>query len=43
MPFISIFIEDVDPEKVRDILLNYIAETEHNEPLSQKLLERLGF
>ena len=43
MPYITIQIEDVDPEEVRDILLNYIAETEHHEPLSQKLLERFGF
>lgn len=43
MPFISIYIDEVDPEEVRDILLNYIAETEHREPLSQKILENLGF
>jgi hypothetical protein len=43
MPYISIYIEDVNPEEVRDILLNYISETEHNEPLFQKLLERFGF
>lgn len=43
MPFITVYIDEVDPEKVRDILLNYIAETEHQEPLSQKILESLGF
>lgn len=43
MPYITVHIEDVDPEQVRDILLNYIAETEHIEPLSQKILERFGF
>ena len=43
MPYITIYIEEVDPEKVRDILLNYIAETEHQEPLTQKLLEKFGF
>ncbi len=43
MPYITMQIEEVDPEKVRDILLNYIAETEHIEPLSQKILERFGF
>ena len=43
MPYITIHIEDVDPEQVRDVLLNYIAETEHHEPLSQKILERFGF
>ncbi len=43
MPYISVNIEEVDPEKVREILLNYIAETEHHEPVTQKILERLGF
>ena len=43
MPYITMQIEEVDPEDVRDILLNYIAETEHIEPISQKLLERFGF
>jgi len=43
MPYINIYIDEVDPEEVRDILLNYIAETEHHEPLSQKILESLGF
>jgi hypothetical protein len=43
MPYISIHIDEVDPEAVREILLNYIAETEHSEPLSQKIFERFGF
>jgi hypothetical protein len=43
MPFITVQIDDVDREKVRDVLLNYIAETEHHEPLSQQILERFGF
>lgn len=43
MPYIIIHIEGVDREKVREILLNYIAETEHHEPLTKKILERLGF
>lgn len=43
MPFIIIYIEGIDPEDVREILLNYISETEHHEPISQKLLEMLGF
>ena len=43
MPFIVILIEEVNPEDVRAILLKYIAEEEHHEPLTQKLLERLGF
>ena len=43
MPYITIEIEQVDPEDVRTVLLNYIAETEHSEPISQKILERFGF
>jgi hypothetical protein len=43
MPFLTVHIEGVDPEEVRDVLLNYIAETEHHEPISQKILERFGF
>ena len=43
MPYLNIHIEEVDPEKVRDVLLNYISETEHREPISQKILERFGF
>jgi hypothetical protein len=43
MPYISVHIEGVDREEVRDILLNYIAETEHHEPFTKKILERLGF
>ena len=43
MPLIIIFIDEVNPERVREILLKYIAETEHHEPLLKHLLERLGF
>lgn len=43
MPYITIQIAEMDREKVREILLTYIAETEHHEPLSQKILERFGF
>ncbi len=43
MPFLMIYIEEVDPEQVRDILLNYISETEHHEPISQKIFEMFGF
>ncbi|HEY4494762.1 MAG TPA: hypothetical protein VJC02_01515 [Candidatus Paceibacterota bacterium] len=43
MPYVTIYITDVDKEKVREILLKYIAETEHSEPLSQIILERFGF
>jgi hypothetical protein len=43
MPFLVFYIEEVDPEEVREILLKYIAETEHQEPLLKHVLERLGF
>lgn len=43
MPFIVIYIDEIDPEDVRTVLLTYIAETEHNEPILKHILERLGF
>ncbi len=43
MPLIVIYIDEVDPEDIRAILLRYIAETEHREPFLKQLLEWLGF
>jgi hypothetical protein len=43
MPYIIMYIDEVDPEDVRATLLKYIAETEHREHLLKRLLERLGF
>jgi hypothetical protein len=43
MPFIIILIEEVDPESVREVMLRYIAETEHHEPLLKHILEWFGF
>ncbi|MGC9605395.1 MAG: hypothetical protein ABSF56_01380 [Minisyncoccia bacterium] len=43
MPLIVAYISDVDPEEVREVLLKYIAETEHNEPFLKRFLEWLGF
>ena len=43
MPLIVIYIEEVDPEEIRAVMLKYIAETEHHEPLLKLLLERFGF
>ena len=43
MPLMVIHIDEVDPERVRNILLRYIAETEHQEPFLKKLLDSLGF
>ena len=43
MPYILLPIDGVEPEEVRDTLLIFLPEEEHMEPLSQKLMERLGF
>jgi hypothetical protein len=43
MPLIVIYIHDIDPEKVREVLLTYIAETEHHEPILIQIMEKLGF
>jgi len=43
MPYIIIPLGDTDPDIVREFLLNYLEEEEHHEPLSQKLMEYLGF
>ena len=43
MPLIVIYIEEIDPEEVREVLLKYIAETQHNEPILKHLLEGFGF
>ncbi len=43
MPYIIIYIEEVHPEDVRAVLLKYIAETQHHEPISVKILEKFGF
>jgi hypothetical protein len=44
MPLIVVYLaEEIDPESIREVLLNYIAETEHTEPLLKKVLERFGF
>lgn len=43
MPFIVIFIDEVDPEEVRKVMQTYIAETEHHEPLLKHVLESFGF
>ena len=43
MPLIVIYVDEVDPEEVREILLKYIAETEHHEPFLKHLMEGFGF
>jgi len=42
-PYIVIFIENVDPEKIRATLSEHLHEEEHSEPLLEKLLLYLGF
>lgn len=45
MPFIILPYEstEINPDEIRDYLLDYIDEEELEEPLSQILMERLGF
>lgn len=43
MPYIIVPIAEVDPEEVRDYLLQFLPEEEHEEPLSHKIMEYLGF
>jgi hypothetical protein len=43
MPLIVILIEEVDPEEVREVMLKYIAETEHHEPFLAHMLDSFGF
>jgi len=45
MPFLILPYEstEINPDDIRDYLLDYIDEEELEEPLSQILMERLGF
>lgn len=43
MPFIIIPINEADPEQLRHYLLQFLPEEQHKEPLSQKIMEYLGF
>ena len=43
MPFVVIFLEDMDHEKIRTTLSQYLPEEEHREPLLEKLLIYFGF
>lgn len=43
MPLIAIPLEGVNPEDLRDFLLDHLLESHHTEPLSQKILEYFGF
>lgn len=43
MPYIVFPIKEVDPEEIRDFMIQYLPEEEHQEPLAQKIMEYLGF
>jgi hypothetical protein len=43
MPLIAIPLEEQHHLDVRDFLLQYLPEVEMHEPLSQKVMEKLGF
>jgi len=43
VPHIALPIAEVHPEDIREFLLSYLHEVEDHEPLSQKIMERLGF
>jgi hypothetical protein len=43
MPYIVLFIDELDPEEIREVMLRYIAETEHHEHFLHKVFERCGF
>jgi hypothetical protein len=43
VPFITVPIDALDPEVIRESLRTYLPEEEHMEPLSQKIMEHLGF
>lgn len=42
-PLTIIPIKDVSPKEVRDILLDFLPEEEHHEPLPQKIMNYFGF
>lgn len=42
-PFVTILIEKINPERVRVALADKLVEEEMHEPLSQKIMEYLGF
>jgi hypothetical protein len=42
-PFIVIPLEEYDHLDVREILLNFLTEEEMHEPVSQKIMDKLGF
>lgn len=43
MPLLVLPIRDIDPDQLRDELLMHLPEEEIQEPLTQKIVEYLGF
>lgn len=43
MPYILVPLGDMHPDDIGDFLLHFLPETEHKEPLLQRLLEDVGF
>ncbi len=43
VPLIAIPLDGIDPDDVRDFLLDNLLEDHHPEPLGQKILEYFGF
>lgn len=43
MPYIVIPLGEEDPEAVREVLLNYLKEEEHAEPIAQRIMDYLRF
>jgi len=43
MPYIVLPIAEHDPEEIRNFMIEYLPEEEHQEPLTQKIMEYLGF
>jgi hypothetical protein len=43
MPYLIANLNDHEPDDVRTVLLGFLKEEEHTEPLGQKIMEYLGF
>ena len=43
VPQLMIFIEDIDPDAVRDFLLEHLEEEETAEPFTERIAEFFGF
>lgn len=43
VPYVFVPIENVDPEVVRQTLMEYLPEEYHEEPISHEIMRQLGF